>query len=60
VIRSPTEAKDSSSILLVQTSSEAHPASYPIGTGDPFPVGNVRAGPDTGHSHPSSEDVKNA
>jgi hypothetical protein len=26
-----------SSSLCVQTSSEVHPASYPLGTGDPFP-----------------------
>jgi hypothetical protein len=32
-IRSPTEAKDFSSSLCVQTSSEAHLASYPVGTG---------------------------
>jgi hypothetical protein len=36
-VRSPAEAKDFSSILCVQTSSEAHPASYAMGTGDPFP-----------------------
>jgi hypothetical protein len=32
-VRSPAEAKDFSSILCVQTSSEAHPASYPMGSG---------------------------
>jgi hypothetical protein len=32
-VRSPTEAKDFSSNLCVQTSSEAHRASYPMGTG---------------------------
>jgi hypothetical protein len=36
-IRSPAEAKDFSSSLCVQTSSEAYPASYPMGTGGPFP-----------------------
>jgi hypothetical protein len=30
------EAKDLSFSLCVQTSSEAHPASYPVGTGGPF------------------------
>jgi hypothetical protein len=35
-VRSPTEAKDSSSSLCVQTSSEAHSASYPMVTGCPF------------------------
>jgi len=35
--RSPTETKDFSSTLFVQTRSEVHPASYPMGTADPFP-----------------------
>jgi hypothetical protein len=30
-VRLPAEAKDFSSSLCVQTSSEAHPASYPMG-----------------------------
>jgi hypothetical protein len=33
----PVEAKGFSCSLCVQTSSEAHPASYPMGTGGPFP-----------------------
>jgi hypothetical protein len=36
-VRSPAEAKDFSSSLCVQTISEAHPASYPVGAGGPFP-----------------------
>jgi len=32
-VRSPTEEKDFSSSLCVQTSSEVHPVSYPMGTG---------------------------
>jgi hypothetical protein len=32
-LRSPAEAEDYSSSLCVQTGSEAHPASCPIGTG---------------------------
>jgi hypothetical protein len=36
-VRSPAEAKDTSSSPCVQTSSEAHPASYPVGTRGPFP-----------------------
>jgi hypothetical protein len=35
-VLSPTEAKDFSSILCVQTGSGAHPASYTMGTGGPF------------------------
>jgi hypothetical protein len=51
-VRSPTEAKDFSSSLRVQSSSEAHPASYPMGTGGPFP--GVKRGPGvtlTTHPH---------
>jgi hypothetical protein len=36
-VRCPTYAKDFSSSLCVQTSTEAHPASYPMDTGGPFP-----------------------
>jgi hypothetical protein len=36
-VRSPTEAKDFSSTLCVQTSSEIHPASYRMGNRSPFP-----------------------
>jgi hypothetical protein len=36
-VRSPTEAKDFSSILCVQTGSGAHPVSCTMGTGGPFP-----------------------
>jgi hypothetical protein len=35
-VRSPAETKDFSHSLCVQTGSEAHSASYPIGAGDPF------------------------
>jgi hypothetical protein len=33
----PGRGKDFSCNLCVQTSSEAHPASYPVGTGGPLP-----------------------
>jgi hypothetical protein len=36
-IRSPAEVKAFSSILCVQTGSEAPPASFTMGTGGPFP-----------------------
>jgi hypothetical protein len=36
-IRSPSGAKDFSSILCVQTGSEAHPASCTMGSVGPFP-----------------------
>jgi hypothetical protein len=58
-VRSPTEAKDFSSSLCVQTGSEAHPASYPMGSGCPFPGGKARPGRDADHSPPSSAEVKN-
>jgi hypothetical protein len=51
--RSLAGAKDFSSSLCVQTSSEAHPASYPMGIRGPFP-GGVKRGRDvtlTTHPH---------
>jgi hypothetical protein len=36
-VRSPAEAKEFSSSPFVLTSSEAHPASYPVGTGGSLP-----------------------
>jgi hypothetical protein len=41
------EEKDFSSSFFVQTSSEAHPASYPIGGF--FPMGKARLGRDSDH-----------
>jgi hypothetical protein len=49
-VRSPAEAKDFSSNLCVQTSSEAHPASCTMGTGGPFPGGKSRPGCDSDNS----------
>jgi hypothetical protein len=37
---------------------EAHPASYPMGTGGPFPGGKAGPGRDADHSPPSSAVVK--
>jgi hypothetical protein len=56
---SPTGAEDFSSILCVQTGSGAHPASYPMGTGGPFPGGKARPGRDADHSPLSSAEVVN-
>jgi hypothetical protein len=36
-LRSPAEAKDFPSSLCAQTGSDAHPSSYPMGTGGPIP-----------------------
>jgi hypothetical protein len=43
-VRSLTGAEDFSSSPFVQTGSGAHPASYPMGTGGPFPRGKARPG----------------
>jgi hypothetical protein len=48
------------SSLCVQTSFEAHPASYPMGTGGHFPGVKVRPERDADHSSTSSAKVKNA
>jgi hypothetical protein len=53
----PAEEKDFSSSLCVQTSSEAHPTSYPMSTGGPFPRGKAR--PAREADHPSSAEAKN-
>jgi hypothetical protein len=58
-VRSPTEAKDFSCSLCVQTSSGAHPASCTMGTGGPFPGAKARPRHDTDHSAQSSAEVEN-
>jgi hypothetical protein len=57
-VRSPTEAKDFSPNLCVQTGSGAHPASYTVGTGGSFTGGKARPGRDADHSPPSSAGVR--
>jgi hypothetical protein len=51
-VRSPAEAKEFSSSLCVQSSSEAHPAFCTVGTWGPFPGSKVRPGRDSDHSFP--------
>jgi hypothetical protein len=51
--------KDFSSSLCVQTGSGAHPASYSMSTGGPFPGDKAWPGHDTDHSPPSSAKVVN-
>jgi hypothetical protein len=46
----PEEENDFFSSLCVQTRSEAHPASYPMGTKGPFPSGKTRQGRHADHS----------
>jgi hypothetical protein len=58
-VRSRVGAEDFSSSLYVQTGSGAHPASYTIGTGGPFPGGKARPGRDADHSPQSSAEVVN-
>jgi hypothetical protein len=53
-VRYPTGAEDFSFSLCIQTGSEAHPASCPMGTGGLFPGGKARQGRDADHSPPSS------
>jgi hypothetical protein len=53
-VQSPAEAKDFSSSFRVHTGSEAHPASYTMGTGGPFPEGKTRLGRDADTSPPKS------
>jgi hypothetical protein len=43
-VRSPTGGEDFSSSPCVQTGSGVHPASYPMGTGSPFPGGKAWPG----------------
>jgi hypothetical protein len=51
-VQSPTGAEDFSYSPCVQTGSGAHPASYPMGTGGPFPGGKAWPGRDTDHLVP--------
>jgi hypothetical protein len=51
VDRSPAEARNFSSSLSVQSSSETHPASYPMRTEGPFPGGKRGQGGDADYSH---------
>jgi hypothetical protein len=53
-LQSPAEAKDFSSSLCVQISSDAHAASYPMDTG-----GKARQGRGTDDILPSNSEVKN-
>jgi hypothetical protein len=55
----PDGAEDFSPSPCIQTSCGAHPASYPMGTGGPFPGGKARPERDADHSPPFSAKVKN-
>jgi hypothetical protein len=58
-VRFQAGANDISSLLCVQTSSGAHPASCPIGTEGPFPGVKPRPGRDADHLPRSSAEVVN-
>jgi hypothetical protein len=58
-VRSPKGAEDFSSSPCDQTGSEAHPASYPMGTGSPFPGGKAGSVRDGDHSPHLVAEVKN-
>jgi hypothetical protein len=58
-VRSLAEAEDFSSSLYVQTSSGAHPASCPMGTGGPFSRDKVQPRRDADHSPLPSAKVVN-
>jgi hypothetical protein len=50
--------QDFSPLEVIQTSSGAHPASYPMGSGAPTP-GVKQPGSEPDHSPPTSAEVKN-
>jgi hypothetical protein len=58
-VLSPTQAKDCSSSLCVQTGSGAHPASCLMGTRDLSPRAKARTGRDADHSPPFNAEVVN-
>jgi hypothetical protein len=58
-VRSSADAKGFSSIICVQTSSEAYPASCSMRNGGPFPGAKARPGRNADQSLPSSAEVKN-
>jgi hypothetical protein len=51
------QGKEFSPLHVIQTSSGAHPDSYPMGTGGSFP-GDKAAGREADHSPPTSAEVK--
>jgi hypothetical protein len=57
-IRSAAETNYCSLSLCAQTSYEAHPASYKMGTGGPFTEGQARPERDADHSPPSSAEIR--
>jgi hypothetical protein len=58
-VQSLAEAKDFSSSLCVQSSSEAHPVSYTVVTEGPLTGSKTQPGHDADHSPPPSAEVRN-
>jgi hypothetical protein len=58
-VRSLAKANNFFCCLLAQTSSEPYPASYPVGTGGPFPGVKHGWGINADHLLSSSAEVKN-
>jgi hypothetical protein len=58
-IQFPTGARDLSPLHSVQSGAEAHPASYPMGTGCSIPEDKA-SGREANYSPPSSAQVKDS
>jgi hypothetical protein len=58
-VRSSAGTEGFPSSLCIQTGYEAHPASWPMGTGGPFSGTKARSGRDADHSPPSNAEVVN-
>jgi hypothetical protein len=58
-VQSQAEAMEFSCSLRVQTSSDAHPSLYPVGTKGPIPGSKVWLGSDADHSHQFRAKFKN-
>jgi hypothetical protein len=58
-VLSSAEVKDFPFSFCFQTGSGAHPASYAVGTGGPYPGDKARSGRDADHSPPSSAQAVN-
>jgi hypothetical protein len=56
---SPGMGQDFSPLHVVQTGSGAHPASYPMGTGGPFPGGKAARDVKADHTPPTNAEAKN-
>jgi hypothetical protein len=58
MVRFPAAVRDLSLLQSIQTVSEAHPASYPVGTRDSLSEAK-QPGSETDHPFPLCDEVKN-